>query len=82
VTGADGRQFASRLPGQVGWHVAVASMDVLIAVRHCRRLPVGGYVRQRVFFVHEEDARAAGYRPCAVCMPAAYAVWKNGQARC
>jgi methylphosphotriester-DNA--protein-cysteine methyltransferase len=36
----------------------------------------GGYVQWRVFFRREADAVAAGYRPCAVCMPAAYAKWK------
>jgi methylphosphotriester-DNA--protein-cysteine methyltransferase len=33
-------------------------------------------VRDRVFFADEATAVAAGYRPCAVCMPAAYAEWK------
>ncbi|WP_461094927.1 Ada metal-binding domain-containing protein [Spirosoma gilvum] len=30
----------------------------------------------RVFFRDEPEATAAGYRPCAVCMPEAYSVWK------
>ncbi len=33
----------------------------------------------RVFFLDEETAIAAGYRPCAVCMPEAYKVWKVKQ---
>jgi methylphosphotriester-DNA--protein-cysteine methyltransferase len=37
----------------------------------------GGYVKQRVFFADEASAIAAGYRPCAVCMPAEYAAWKK-----
>jgi methylphosphotriester-DNA--protein-cysteine methyltransferase len=28
-----------------------------------------------VFFADEPAAIAAGYRPCAVCLPAAYAAW-------
>ena len=36
----------------------------------------GHYVKQRVFFADEETAIAAGYRPCARCMPEAYAEWK------
>jgi methylphosphotriester-DNA--protein-cysteine methyltransferase len=31
-----------------------------------------------VFFADEAAARAAGYRPCERCMPAAYAAWKAG----
>jgi methylphosphotriester-DNA--protein-cysteine methyltransferase len=29
-----------------------------------------------VFFADEETAIGAGYRPCAVCLPAEYAAWK------
>jgi methylphosphotriester-DNA--protein-cysteine methyltransferase len=36
----------------------------------------GGYVKQRVFFLDEAAAVAAGFRPCAVCMPERYARWK------
>lgn len=31
----------------------------------------------RVFFRNEAEALAAGYRPCAVCLPAAYNAWKT-----
>jgi methylated-DNA-[protein]-cysteine S-methyltransferase len=34
-------------------------------------------VSQRVFFADEDTAIAAGYRPCANCMPDAYARWKE-----
>jgi hypothetical protein len=37
----------------------------------------GGYVRQRVFFLNRTHARAAGYRPCARCLPKEYAEWKS-----
>ncbi|HEY5490622.1 MAG TPA: Ada metal-binding domain-containing protein, partial [Gemmatimonadaceae bacterium] len=36
----------------------------------------GSYSQQRVFFADEATARAAGYRPCATCMPAEYKAWK------
>ena len=39
----------------------------------------GGYVKHRVFFLDERTAKAAGYRPCAVCMPAEYEAWKATQ---
>jgi methylphosphotriester-DNA--protein-cysteine methyltransferase len=31
-----------------------------------------GYVRNRVFFADEDTAIAAGFRPCAVCLPEKY----------
>jgi methylphosphotriester-DNA--protein-cysteine methyltransferase len=30
-----------------------------------------------VFFADETTAVAAGYRPCARCMPAEYAAWRS-----
>ena len=41
-----------------------------------RAIQAGGYVANRVFFKDEAAAVAAGYRPCAVCMPEEYALWK------
>jgi methylphosphotriester-DNA--protein-cysteine methyltransferase len=34
-------------------------------------------VKYRVFFADEQTAIAAGYRPCAVCLPERYAEWKS-----
>ena len=45
-----------------------------------RAIARGGYVAPRVFFADEPTAVAAGYRPCAICLPAAYAAWKSGRA--
>jgi methylphosphotriester-DNA--protein-cysteine methyltransferase len=42
-----------------------------------RAIARGGYVSHRVFFRDERDARAAGYRPCAVCLPQEYAAFKR-----
>ena len=39
----------------------------------------GYYVRHRVFFADEATAVAAGYRPCAICMPEAYRAWKAAE---
>ncbi|MEO7131789.1 MAG: Ada metal-binding domain-containing protein [Dermatophilaceae bacterium] len=30
----------------------------------------------RVFFADEATAVAAGYRPCAVCLPGSYRTWR------
>lgn len=50
-------------------------MDCRAALQAIAR---GGYVKYRVFFPDEGMARAAGYRPCAVCLPEKYAPWKKG----
>ena len=34
--------------------------------------------QNRVFFVNEEKAKSAGYRPCGHCLRKAYQKWKNG----
>ena len=50
--------------------------------RDCRSalwLARGHIIRHRVFFANERTAIAAGYRPCAVCMPDQYRVWKAAQ---
>ena len=41
-----------------------------------RAIANGGYVKHRVFFADEAEAIAAGYRPCARCMPEEYRAWK------
>ncbi|MGH8448818.1 hypothetical protein [Pseudomonas sp.] len=41
-----------------------------------RAIAHGGYVKDRVFFLDEASAIAAGYRPCAICMPVEYRQWK------
>lgn len=33
-------------------------------------------IENRVFFKHEQQAIAEGYRPCAHCMPEKYKFWK------
>jgi hypothetical protein len=37
----------------------------------------GGYRENRVFFADEATAIAAGYRPCAVCLPEQYGEWRR-----
>jgi methylphosphotriester-DNA--protein-cysteine methyltransferase len=51
-------------------------MDCPSALRAIGR---GGYVKYRVFFADETAAIAAGYRPCARCMPERYREWKANQ---
>jgi methylphosphotriester-DNA--protein-cysteine methyltransferase len=73
LVGADGKVYESGVPGQLGGHrkeKIYGRLDCRAALQTIAR---GGYVVHRVFFLNEETARAAGYRPCAVCMPAEYA---------
>lgn len=53
-------------------------LDCPAAVRAIAR---GGYVAHRVFFLDERHARAAGYRPCSVCLPEKYRAWKARKKR-
>lgn len=77
LVGADGRPFTSTLPGALGGHRRSRLYGRLDCPSAMRAVARGGYVRERVFFADERSARAAGYRPCAVCLPGAYARWKR-----
>jgi hypothetical protein len=68
LIGADGNAYASERPGTLGGHRRTriyGRLDCPVALRAIAR---GGYVAHRVFFLNEQHARAAGYRPCGVCM--------------
>lgn len=73
---ADGRPYASPVPGTLGGHRRGRLYGRLDCPSAARAIARGGYVRHRVFFADEAAAVAAGYRPCAVCLPGAYARWK------
>jgi methylphosphotriester-DNA--protein-cysteine methyltransferase len=75
---ASGVPYESDVPGTLGGHrrsKIYGRLDCPGALRHIAR---GGYVRHRVFFADEETAIAAGYRPCANCLPEKYRAWKAG----
>lgn len=76
LLGADGAPYASDRPGTLGGHRRQRVYGRLDCPAALRAIARGGYVKQRVFFADEASARAAGYRPCAVCMRAQYLRWK------
>jgi hypothetical protein len=79
LLGADGKPFESDTPGTLGGHrksKIYGRLDCRVALRAIAR---GGYVPHRVFFADRETAVAAGYRPCGVCLPEAYAQWKQAR---
>lgn len=77
LLGPDRRPYRSPVPGRLGGHRrnrVYGRMDCRSALR---AIGAGGYVPHRVFFLDEPTAVAAGFRPCAVCMPEAYRAWKG-----
>jgi hypothetical protein len=79
LIGPDGKPYMCERPGTLGGHPRSRIYGRLDCPAALRAIARGGYVRDRVFFLNEEHARGAGYRPCAVCMRAAYVVWKAGR---
>ena len=78
LVGADGRPYASATPGTLGGHRRNKVYGRLDCAGALRWIAKGKYVRHRVFFADEATAIAAGYRPCARCMPERYRAWKAG----
>jgi methylphosphotriester-DNA--protein-cysteine methyltransferase len=81
LTGADGAPHPSVVPGTLGGHRRLRIYGRLDCPAALRAIGRGGYVRHRVFFADEAAAIAAGYRPCAVCLPAAYGAWLTNRRR-
>jgi len=81
LVGRDGREYESRTPGTLGGHRRTKIYGRLDCAGAARWIARGHYVRHRVFFADEETAVAAGYRPCAGCMPEEYAAWKSARNR-
>ncbi|MGW4843568.1 Ada metal-binding domain-containing protein [Nocardia brasiliensis] len=71
-----GRPYESPAPGRYGGHRRGKLYGRLDCPSALRALSRGAYRAHRVFFADEATALSAGYRPCAVCLPERYAVWK------
>jgi len=79
LIGSDGHPYMSEIPGKLGGHRKnriYGRLDCPVALRWIEK---GHYVKHRVFFEDEKTAIAAGYRPCAVCLPEKYAQWKDSK---
>ena len=77
LLGPDGHLYRSSVPGTLGGHRGSKIYGRLDCRSARAALAAGGYLVHRVFFADEQTALAAGYRPCAVCLPAAYQAWKH-----
>lgn len=78
LSAADGRIYESKTPGQLGGYKPqriYGRLDCRSALSHLQK---GNYAAHRVFFADEGTAIAAGFRPCAKCLPEQYAKWKAG----
>jgi methylphosphotriester-DNA--protein-cysteine methyltransferase len=80
LLGSDGQPRSRTRPGTLGGHRGTKIYGKLDCAAALRALARGGYARHRVFFASAGDARGAGFRPCAVCLPAEYRKWKAARA--
>ena len=74
-----GGPYTSTRPGTLGGYRRRRIFGRLDCPSALRAIAAGHYVRHRVFFADEPAALAAGYRPCGVCLPDAYAVWRAAE---
>lgn len=72
----DGKTKDSPDRGQLAGNATLQIYGKLDCARAVAALPA--YAKHRVFFRDEGAAIAAGFRPCARCMPERYAIWKAG----
>jgi hypothetical protein len=79
LIGRNGRPYQSLMPGTLGAHRGNKLYGRLDCRAARQAIARGGYIKHRVFFLDEATANAAGYRPCAVCLPEKYAAWKASQ---
>lgn len=79
LIGPDGQPFASDVKGTLGGHRKSKIYGRLDCTGALSWIARGKYVSNRVFFLDEATAIAAGFRPCGACMPAEYRVWKSRQ---
>jgi methylphosphotriester-DNA--protein-cysteine methyltransferase len=76
LIGSDGVEYESARKGTLGGHRKNRIYGRLDCAGAARWIAKGHYVKQRVFFAEEATAIAAGYRPCAGCLPEQYKAWK------
>lgn len=79
LIGSDGQPYESVVKGTLGGHRKLKLYGRLDCPSALYFIANGHYVKHRVFFLDEEDAIAAGYRPCAKCLPEKYKKWKEQQ---
>ena len=81
LLGVDGKPYQSSTHGLLGGHKKLKIYGRLDCPSALRYIAKGQYVKNRVFFKDEKTAIAAGFRPCAKCMPKEYKLWKDKQGK-
>ena len=76
LIGRDGQPYPSAAPGTLGGHRRTKVYRRLDCPGALTWIAKGKYVQHRVFFADARVAVAAGYRPCARCLPQEYAAWR------
>lgn len=76
LIGRGGKPYASGKKGALGGHSKLKIYGRLDCPSALKWIEKGHFVKQRVFFADEATAIAAGYRPCAKCLPKQYREWK------
>ncbi|MFW5471579.1 Ada metal-binding domain-containing protein [Knoellia sp. CPCC 206435] len=77
LVGRDGTAYESASPGTLGGHRRTKVYGRLDCPTALRWIARERYVQHRVFFADEGVAVAAGYRPCAHCLPQPYRRWRS-----
>jgi hypothetical protein len=81
LIGRNGKPYQSDVSGTLGGHRTGKIYGLFSCRSALAAIARGGYVKNRVFFLDEATAIAAGYRPCASCMPDAHTAWKTAYTR-
>ena len=81
LLGTGGAAYESPVPGTLGGNRRAKIYGRLDCGSALAALRNGGYAEHRVFFIDEQTARAAGYRPCGTCLRPDYREWKAAQVR-
>jgi methylphosphotriester-DNA--protein-cysteine methyltransferase len=77
LIGPDGKAYRSDAAGVLGGVRSSRLYGRLDCPSALRAIGKGDtYAKGRVFFASEDDAIAAGYRPCSVCLKDKYKAWK------
>ncbi len=74
---SNGLEYISNTPGTLGGNRKLKIYGRLDCPSANRWIKKGYYIQNRVFFMDEESAIKAGYRPCAVCMKEEYNKWRK-----
>lgn len=73
----NGSEYLSETKGTLGGNKKLKIYGKLNCPSALRWIEKGYYIQNRVFFLNEEDAKDAGFRPCAICMKKEYNEWKE-----